>query len=142
MVTEVLYREERWVALPDNHDLADRAAVSWPELFDEPVIALPPAAGHLREFWLATDQRPPDHPSRVSAVAANAEETFELIAAGQGVARLSAGNARTYQRPGVRTGAVSGLSPSELAIARRRDDYRPVVGDLVAAAIAASTTPR
>jgi DNA-binding transcriptional LysR family regulator len=103
---------------------------------------LPPAAENLRHFWLAIDQRPADRPSRIIAEAANAEETFELIAAGQGVALLSSGNARIYQRPGVRTLAVADLPPSELAIARRGDDHRPAVTDLFAAAIAASAAPR
>jgi hypothetical protein len=96
------------------------------------------AAGTLRDFWLATDQRPPDHPPRVVAEAANADEAFELIAAGVGVALVSAGNARIYQRPGARSIAVSRLSPSELAIARRRDDRRRAVLDFVTAAVAAS----
>jgi hypothetical protein len=123
-VTEVLYREQRWVAVPDDHHLAGRETVSWTELLDEPFIALPRAAGNLREFWLAIDQRPADRSPRVIAEAANAEETFELIAAGQGVALLSAGNARIYQRPGVRTLAVTDLPPSAMAIARRGDDQR------------------
>jgi DNA-binding transcriptional LysR family regulator len=142
VVAAVLYREPRWIALPDDHRLANHVTVSWPELLDEPFIALPRAAGHLRDFWLATDQRPQDRPPRVVAEAANAEEVFELIAAGVGVALLSAGNARIYQRPGVRCVAVSGLPPSELAVARRRDDRRHAVRDLISAAVDASAAPR
>jgi DNA-binding transcriptional LysR family regulator len=140
--TKVLYREPRWAALPDDHRLADQVSVPWSDLLDEGFIALPPTAGSLREFWLATDHRPPDRPPHVVAEAANAEETFELIAAGVGVALLSAGNARIYQRPGVRCVAVPDLPPSELAIARRHDDRRPALLDLVAAAVAASAGPR
>ncbi len=142
LVTTVLYREPRWIALPDDHRLAERVTVPWSDLLDEPFIALPPTAGSLRDFWLATDQRPPDRPPHIVAEAANAEETFELIAAGVGVALPSAGNARIYQRPGVRCVAVPDLSPSELAVARRRDDRRRAVLDLVAAAVAASAAPR
>ena len=58
------------------------------------------------------------------------------------MALLSAGNARIYQRPGVRSVPVTDLTPSELALARRRDDRRHAVRDLVAAAIAASAAPR
>jgi DNA-binding transcriptional LysR family regulator len=142
LVTTVLYREPRWIALPDDHRLAERVRVPWSDLLDEPFIALPPTAGSLRDFWLATDQRPPDRPTHIVAEAANAEETFELIAAGVGVALLSAGNARIYRRPGVCCVAVPDLSPSELAVARRRDDRRRAVLDLVAAAVAASGAPR
>jgi DNA-binding transcriptional LysR family regulator len=142
LVTAVLYREPRWVALPDDHRLAEHVTVDWRDLLDEGFIALPPTAGTLREFWLAADQRPPVRPPRVVAEAANAEETFELIAAGIGVALLSAGNARIYQRPGVQCVPVPGLTPSELAVARRRDDRRRPVLDLVASAVAASAAPR
>ena len=142
LVTDVLYREPRWIAVPDDHRLADRPLLEWAEVLDEPFIALPPSAGALRDFWLAADQRSSDHPARVAADASSAEETFELIAAGVGVVLLSAGNARIYQRPGVRCVPVTGLSPSELAVARRRDDNRVPVRDFVAAAVAASTAPR
>jgi DNA-binding transcriptional LysR family regulator len=142
LVTEVLYREERWVALPDDHPLAGATHLSWQQLLDQPFIALPPTAGVLRDFWLALDERPTDRPARIVAEASNAEETFELIAAGVGVALLSAGNARIYQRPGVRSVPVVDLAPSALAIARRRDDRRQPVRDLFAAALAASTAPR
>jgi DNA-binding transcriptional LysR family regulator len=142
LVTDVLYREPRWVALPDDHRLAEREVLEWAELLDEPFIALPPSAGALRDFWLAADQRSPGRPARIAAEAASAEETFELIAAGVGVVLLSAGNARIYQRPGVCCVPVNDLTPSELAVARRRDDHRDPVRDFVAAAVAASAAPR
>jgi hypothetical protein len=56
--------------------------------------------------------------------------------------RASAGNARIYQRPGARSIAVSRLAPSELAVARRRDDCRRAVLDFVTAAVAASASQR
>jgi len=142
LVTEVLYREPRWVALPDDHHLADRQALGWAELLDEPFIALPLSAGELRDFWLAVDQRPPHHPPHVAAEAGSAEESLELVAAAVGVVLLSAGNARIYQRPDVCCVPVAGLTPSELAVARRRDDRRHPVRDFVAAAVAASASPR
>ena len=142
LAISVLYREQRWVALPDDHRLADQVTVSWSDLLDEPFIALPPGAESLREFWLAADQRPPNQAPRIVAEAANADETFELIAAGVGVALLSAGNAHIYQRPGVHAVAVHDLPPSQLAVARRRDDRRHAVRDFVAAAITAGAAPR
>lgn len=151
LTTTVLYEEERWVALPDDHPLAARAqgdagtgagGVKLADLLDEPFVALPAAAGPLRDHWLALDERPPDRPPKVAAEAANAEETFELIAAGVGVALLSAGNAAIYRRPGVCSVPVRDLPPSRLAIAYRSDDRRPAMRDLVAAATAAAAGPR
>ncbi len=138
LVTHMLCREPRWVALPDDHRLADRAEISWPELLDEPFIALPTTAWALRDFWLAVDERPAERPAVIAAEVTNAEETFELVGAGIGIALLAAGNARIYQRPGIRTVPVPDLALSQLAIARRRDDRRPAVSDLVAAATAAA----
>ena len=64
----------------------------------------------------------------------NAEETFEAVLAGLGVALLSAGNAEIYQRPGVATVPVRGISPSRLALLWRDDDHREAVRDFIHAA--------
>ncbi|MDT7666987.1 MAG: hypothetical protein QOD04_6543 [Pseudonocardiales bacterium] len=117
--------EQRWVALPAGHRLADRAVIPFDELTDEPFIALPASAGPLREFWLATDQR--STPARVAAEAATADETFEAVASGLGVVLLSEGNVAIYQRPDVVCRPVSGLPPSELAVAWRTRDDRDAV---------------
>jgi hypothetical protein len=110
LVTKVLYREERWVALPDDHRLAEEASVPWSELLDEQFIALPRAAGLSATSGSPPTSGHPINPPRVVSEAANADEAFELIAAGVGVALVSAGNARIYQRPGARSIAVSRLA--------------------------------
>ena len=121
----VVAMEERWVALPAGHRLAGRPAVALADLADEPFIALPAAAGPARRFWLAEDER--GGPPRVAAEAETAEEIFEAVAAGLGVALLSAGNADIYRRDDVVCRPVAGLSPSELAVVWRTDDDRPAV---------------
>jgi DNA-binding transcriptional LysR family regulator len=52
-----LVAERRFVALSARHPLAERHEVSFAEIADEPFVALPSAAGPLRDFWLATGQR-------------------------------------------------------------------------------------
>jgi DNA-binding transcriptional LysR family regulator len=121
----VVASEERWVALPAGHRLTDRAVIPFDELTGESFIALPASAGPLREFWLATDQR--SAPARVAAEAATADETFEAVASGLGVVLLSEGNVAIYQRPDVVCRPVSGLPPSELAVAWRTGDDRDAV---------------
>ncbi|HEY4020917.1 MAG TPA: LysR family transcriptional regulator [Pseudonocardiaceae bacterium] len=121
----VVATEQRWVALPAGHRLAARPAVALAELDHEPFIALPAAAGPLRRFWLATDERSVE--PRVVAEAETAEETFEAVAAGVGVTLLSAGNAEIYRRDDVICRPVTGLSPSELAVVWRVGDDRPAV---------------
>ena len=124
LATTVLFTEPRWVALPENHPLAVLKAVPFDALLEQPFIALPKSAGSLRDYWLALDHRSPASPVRVSAEARNADETFELIAAGVGIVLLAAGNALIYDRPGIVCRPVHGLSPSQLAVARRYNDGR------------------
>jgi DNA-binding transcriptional LysR family regulator len=119
----VVATEERWVALPAGHHLAAHDVIPFAALADEPFVALP--AGPARDFWLATGER--TGPARVSAEAETAEEAFEAVASGAGVALVAAGNAEIYQRDDVVCRPVSGLTPSELAVVWRTDDDRPAI---------------
>jgi hypothetical protein len=68
---------------------------------------------------------------RIGAEARNADETFELIAAGIGMVLLAAGNTLIYGRPGIVCHPVHGRSPSQLAVARRCDDRRTPVREFI-----------
>lgn len=133
LIWRVVATEPRWVALPAVHRLAARSTVTLADLADEPFIALPASAGPLRRFWLATDERAA--PPRVVAEAETAEETFEAVASGLGLALLAEGNAETYRRPDVVCRPVSGLSPAELAVVWRRTDGRDPVQVFVDASV-------
>ncbi|MFC9843784.1 LysR family transcriptional regulator [Streptomyces sp. NPDC060223] len=122
---KVITTEDRWVALPSDHPLADRPIVSFEDLADEPFVALPTTAGALREFWLGNDHR--RTPARIAATAATADESFEAVASGLGIVLLSAGNAEIYRRENVSCRPVTGLSPSELAVIWRTGDPREAV---------------
>ncbi|GAA2590836.1 LysR family transcriptional regulator [Dactylosporangium fulvum] len=117
--------EDRWVALPVGHHLASRERVPFDALASEPFVALPRSAGALRDFWLASDHR--ESPATVSVTATTADETFEAVASGRGVALLAAGNAELYQRDDVVCRPVTGLSPSQLAVVWRTGDTREAV---------------
>jgi DNA-binding transcriptional LysR family regulator len=122
---QVVATEDRWVALPAKHRLAERAAVSLGDLAGEPFIALPVTAGPLRQFWLAAEER--QVPPRIAAEAETAEETFEAVASGLGIALLAAGNAEIYRRDDVICRPVTGLSPSQLAVLWRTGDDRKAI---------------
>jgi DNA-binding transcriptional LysR family regulator len=130
--SRTLRREQRVVALPEDHPLAARAEIPFADLLDEPFVALPPEAPELRDFWLATDARRGRAPV-IGAVAASADEVFEAVSAGFGVVLLAEGNAELYDRPGITTRPVAELSPAELAIAWRTDDTRQAVQAFLAA---------
>ncbi|MFJ6697159.1 LysR family transcriptional regulator [Streptomyces sp. NPDC091272] len=122
----VLAEEPRLVALPTHHRLADRISIDFTELLDEPFLALPPSAGPLRDYWLATDARD-GAPPRVGAVVAGPDETYEALVAGQGVVLVATGNASLILRGDVITIPVVGITPSRFALAWRKDDTRPLV---------------
>jgi DNA-binding transcriptional LysR family regulator len=115
----------------DDHPLAKRGEVAFEELLDEPFHALPPSAGPLRDYWLALDHRAGRQPVRIGGPVSNADETFAAIEEGSGIVLLAEGNARVYQRPGITTLPVSGLSPSEPAVAWRADDRRIAIRDFI-----------
>ncbi|MFI6325644.1 LysR family transcriptional regulator [Nonomuraea sp. NPDC050556] len=129
--TLVLATERRFVALPDDHPLATRTEIPFDDLREEAFIALPEAAGPLRDFWLALDAR--DDEPVVAAVADTAEAVFEAVNGGLGIVLLSEGNAGLYKRPGVTFRPVQGLTPAQLAIAWRRGDLRAHVATFVEA---------
>jgi DNA-binding transcriptional LysR family regulator len=140
---QTLRTEPRHVALCRTHPLAQRDELQMSDLLDEPFVALPPAAGVLRDYWLAVDERD-GHPVRIGAQAETPDETFEAVAAKQGVALLSAGNAELYSRPAITTRPVIDLSPAELAVAWRADDERAVIQDFgrsAQQAVAACSVP-
>jgi DNA-binding transcriptional LysR family regulator len=131
-----LRTERKYVALPAGHRLARRRVVQMTDLLDEPFVALPPEAGALRDHWLALDDRG-GHPVRIGAEARTADEAFEAVATGHGVALLAEGNVSVYARPGMVCRPVVGVQPCQLAIAWRRGDNRAAVREFVGAAAAA-----
>jgi DNA-binding transcriptional LysR family regulator len=129
----VLRSEPRYVAMRPDHPLAAKPAVEMSDLLDEPFISLPPAAGVLREYWLAVDERQ-GHPVRIGAEVESPDATFEAISAGQGIVLLAQGNALLYARPDVVARPITDLSPCDLAVVWSADDRRAVVKDFADAA--------
>lgn len=132
IAVRVLREEPRHVAMSANHRFAARDRVDFAELLDEQFLALPPEAGDLRGYWLAMDARQGTAP-HIAGEIASAEEAFEAIENGIGIALLSAGNAAIYRRDNIATVPVEGISPSQFALAWRQDDHRPHVRDFIEA---------
>lgn len=128
----VVAEEPRLVAFPDTHRLAARRTVDFADLLDEPFLALPAAAGPLRDYWLATDARG-GRPARIGAEVASTEETYEALTAGLGVVLLASGNAPLITLGGVATRPVRGVSPSRFALAWPRATANPLVRGYVTA---------
>ncbi|WP_336210840.1 LysR family transcriptional regulator [Nonomuraea sp. LPB2021202275-12-8] len=123
--TYVLSTERRCVVLPADHPLAGLAEIPFAALRDEPFIALPTAAGPLRDYWLGLDAR--DGEPSIGVTASSPEEVFEAVTGGLGVVLVSEGNAQLYKRPGMVYRPVTGLPPCRLAIAWRTGNTSPQV---------------
>ncbi|MFJ4684495.1 LysR family transcriptional regulator [Streptomyces sp. NPDC088789] len=118
----VVAEEPRLIALPESHPLAARPEVAFADIADEPFLALPRSAGRLRDYWLALDARAAA--PRIGAEIASTEETYEALVAGLGICLVATGNAPLITLGGVVTRPVTGLSPSQYALAWRKEEGR------------------
>ncbi|RST12207.1 LysR family transcriptional regulator [Streptomyces sp. WAC05374] len=135
---EVLLTEDRWLALPATHRLADRELIDFREVFDEPFVATPDASGWWRDYWLAADERD-GHPVTVGAVANTPDEWLNAIANGFGISLTPEATARFYQRPDVVYRPVRGVSHSQVGVVWPREgDVPDVVHDFVRSAVTVS----
>ena len=145
----VVAEEPRLVAMSANGPLARRidqrlpgreTPVDFADLLDEPFLALPRSAGPLREYWLANDARDGKQPI-IGAEVSSVGETYEALMDGRGIVLLASGNAPLVALDGVVTRGVSGLSPSQLALAWRAGDRRPLVRAYTSACQQARRSP-
>ncbi|MGH2929000.1 MAG: LysR substrate-binding domain-containing protein, partial [Solirubrobacteraceae bacterium] len=113
----VLAEEECLIAMADSHPLTSRDVIDVADLLDEPILALPPSAGPLRDFGLLLDYRG-GQPPRVGAEIASPQETYEALADGQGICLIVAGNAPLISLGGVTTRPVRGVASARLALDR------------------------
>ena len=129
---EVLFTEPRWVALPAAHPLAaGTGPIAFRELLDEPFVAGPAETGWWRDYWLAIDERH-GHAVRVGAVAGHRDDWLSAIANGYGIGLAPESARRFYARPGITYRPVTGVSPTQVAIAwPPAADANPVVQDFV-----------
>ena len=128
----VVAEEHRVVAMPDDHPLAAHDEIDFADMRDEPLLALPEAAGEVREHWLLTELRG-GTAARIGATVHSADETYEALVDHRGVVVLAAGNEPLLTRGGIVTRPLRAVTPSRLALAWRRDDRRPAVAAYVRA---------
>lgn len=114
---EVVLREPRVVALPPDHDLAERGSVALAELADEPVVG--PHTTLPREvsrFW-AADPRPDGAPAVYGDEGRTPEECLQLVATGRGIWLAPASVADYFSAPRLAWVTVTDAEPFDLAVA-------------------------
>jgi DNA-binding transcriptional LysR family regulator len=122
--------EDRLIMLPAGHRLAGADTIAFEDLLDEPFLALPSASGPARDYWLASGSRGGRQPV-IGAEIASTDETREALGAGLGVCLVAAGNTALFQDGRIAILQVTGVPPSELVLAWRRDDRRPLLRALI-----------
>ncbi|WP_067532791.1 LysR family transcriptional regulator [Nocardia crassostreae] len=110
-----LFSEPRWIALPENHPLAQREDIAFRELWDEPYVASPAETGWWRDYWMGLDSRPADT-AIIGAIARSTDEWLNAIANDFGVSLTPVSTARTNAHPGVVFRPVHGIGPTRVAL--------------------------
>ncbi|WP_253778797.1 LysR family transcriptional regulator [Goodfellowiella coeruleoviolacea] len=97
----VVLRVPRMLAVPANHPLARRDAVSLEDLARDQVFA---CSGDVPEYWqehLAPSRTPGGQPVRRGRMAGTLQETLTLVGAGHGISPVGADVCRSYTPRGV-----------------------------------------
>ena len=123
-----LFAEPRVAVLSARHPLARKDELSLSDLRETTVVRPASPDPVWNDFWTAGASQTVD--------ARTLEATLEMIGARRAVAISAAGWVRFYPRPGVRNLPVSGLPPSEVALAWRRGEVNPLVRRFVGVALA------
>ena len=133
--TQLLHREPRVAALPQDHPLAGRAATTMVELAAWPLV-VNPTSGTVSELLWPPGARP-DVARRVRTV----EDWLIAIAAGQGIGLTAASTPELHGHPGVVFVPVTDAPAMAILLGWRdgpghpaRDDFRAVALEVVRAA--------
>ena len=132
--------EPRWLVMSTRHRLAHHDSVAFADILHEPFLALPANSGPARDYWLGADARN-GQPAPIAAEAASPEELVEALSAGTGICLIAEGNLEAFGRDSITAVPVTGLPPSRLVLAWRRNDQRPHLQALVQATEAAVADP-
>jgi DNA-binding transcriptional LysR family regulator len=126
-----LYEEPRVLVVPDTHRLAGKESVGPDDFADESFIPCPAAirASAWGSFW-HLDPRSDGLTAPTGPVLIDSfEDKLELIADGQAVAVLPAGDRRIALRPDLATIPIDGIEPCQVVVAARADDRNRLVAD-------------
>jgi len=137
--TQLLHRERRVAALPEDHPLAGRAATTMAELAAWPLVVNPTSGTVSELLWPAGGR--PEVARRVRTV----EDWLIAIAAGQGIGLTAASTPELHGHPGVVFVPVTDAPAMAILLGWRdgpghpaRDDFRAVALEVVSAVEAAA----
>jgi DNA-binding transcriptional LysR family regulator len=131
--TTVLYEEPRVLLMHTEHRLAGRTAVTVADFAGEEPVLCPhggPRVIYPTEAYRWSDPGP----ISFGPIDESAEDRIELVASGQAVAVVPAGDRRGSLRADLVTVPVEGVAASRVVVATRVGDPNPLVTEFVDAA--------
>jgi DNA-binding transcriptional LysR family regulator len=120
----VLYDEPRVLVVPLDHRLAGKASVTIDDIADDPLPRV--ADRDWNAFW-RIDPRPDGSPAPDGPLVEDVEDKAELVAAGQAIAIVPAGEHTRRLRPDLTTIPLEGVEPSHVVLATRAGDRTRLV---------------
>jgi DNA-binding transcriptional LysR family regulator len=120
--------EPRFAVLAADHPLADRTAVDFADIADEPWMNVPTDPLWCA-FWQVRDRR--SGPPRFGAICHNCSDLFEAARAGTAIGLVSESAARAQSWPHLAFVEVSDIAPSTVAIAWRSDNQELALRNFV-----------
>lgn len=130
----VLYEESRVLVVPAFHRLAGKESVTPADFADEALVPCSGPTTAWTQFW-RLEPRPDGCPAPIGPLLVDSfEDKLELVADGQAVAILAAGDRRVMLREDVATIPIEGIDPCQVVVATRTNDRSHLVDDFRAAA--------
>jgi DNA-binding transcriptional LysR family regulator len=128
----VIASEPRYVALAEQHPLAQRASVSFEEIADEPWIKIDESDPVWCAFWRLSALR--SQPLRVGASGQRLEDLLEAARTRQAVGVVAESVARAQPWPHLTFVKVADIPPSDVAVAWRSGEHLLQVSQFIATA--------
>jgi DNA-binding transcriptional LysR family regulator len=120
----ILYDEPRVLLVPLDHRLAGKESVTLDDIADEPMPRVPDPAWNA--YW-RIDPRPDGRRAPDGPLVEAIEDKLELIAAGQAVAIVPAGDDTRGVRHDLTTVPLHDVEPSHVVLATRAGDHNRLV---------------
>src|SRR5262249_1434219 len=124
----VLGSEPRYAVLASDHPLADRNAIEFADLIDEPWMDIETDPVWC-DFWQVKELR--SRPPVIGAVCRTLDDLFEAARAGTTTGLVPESIARTQSWPNLAFVAVRDIAPSNVAVAWHTDEASPLVANFV-----------
>jgi DNA-binding transcriptional LysR family regulator len=134
----VLGEETRYAVLASDHPLAQRRAVEFADLIDEPWMDVETDPLWC-DFWQVNERRA--RPPVIGAMCRTLDDLFEAARAGAAMGLVPESIAQTQSWPNLAFVVVRDIAPSTVAVAWHTDDASPLVANFVELAKEVASLP-